>query len=610
MNYVRNDGSTLLTATGTICDGTEGGHYNSCLHGGEMRRVPVTNRTSCDGLSASDALGAFRWRCAMVGGVPNMVTGGLAEERYLSHLISFAGAASWRPNAVTVSDSCGTAMTSSTVWYTNAIVKNFSAAPATLSLTGTGTIYIFSSDPAKNLDIASSGVGLVSEPGLVITANGAGPHISTTLNFDWIEATTNSVAADYTLRATNSAFLRVHGSNFANKQTRLEPITSSKVSYTRQYDGQSLELQSGSHGNTFEALTITNTRLNHEFMAKQNNIFVDITIAGSDYGFSAGNFMNVSNFVLINHTGVNFSTSGLRADAFNDATFMNILIANAQGSAVTPAGTRNQFINLAIGNSDFRIDATGNNEYFTGQMRFGTNAGACSSGGALAGVTAGCAPQNASDFVTTTGLTFETAIRGKIVGGDTVNTVDTSGGAPFAGVTDFFRFQSRYRGYARDNAAAQFNNLHRGSCTSGTCRIWDMRLNASDNQLRAVLPLPTGNDYLIHRWSAADATACGRIKGAVWAQACNLPGRLTSGACTGAGGAWTDVCHSVALRNAYEITGDALGNDNGLCEANEACVYTPNIGSYQGQAGLAPMNITTSGIVAGVELWQYQQNGL
>lgn len=36
------------------------------------------------------------------------------------------------------------------------------------------------------------------------------------------------------------------------------------------------------------------------------------------------------------------------------------------------------------------------------------------------------------------------------------------------------------------------------------------------------------------------------------------------------------------LLNAYEITGDELGNDNLLCESNESCIYMPNIGSNQG----------------------------
>ncbi len=41
---------------------------------------------------------------------------------------------------------------------------------------------------------------------------------------------------------------------------------------------------------------------------------------------------------------------------------------------------------------------------------------------------------------------------------------------------------------------------------------------------------------------------------------------------------WADTTSSTFLRNAVEIT----GNGNGLCESNETCLYTPNMGAYQG----------------------------
>ena len=34
------------------------------------------------------------------------------------------------------------------------------------------------------------------------------------------------------------------------------------------------------------------------------------------------------------------------------------------------------------------------------------------------------------------------------------------------------------------------------------------------------------------------------------------------------------------LRNAIEIIGDGIGDDDGLCGTNESCIYTPNIGAY------------------------------
>lgn len=52
-----------------------------------------------------------------------------------------------------------------------------------------------------------------------------------------------------------------------------------------------------------------------------------------------------------------------------------------------------------------------------------------------------------------------------------------------------------------------------------------------------------------------------------------------------------------------------MGNDNLLCESNEACLLTPNIGSYQGHGTLTPVSATLTGTVSGVTLYRYPSNG-
>jgi hypothetical protein len=37
------------------------------------------------------------------------------------------------------------------------------------------------------------------------------------------------------------------------------------------------------------------------------------------------------------------------------------------------------------------------------------------------------------------------------------------------------------------------------------------------------------------------------------------------------------------VRNAVEILQDGEGNENGLCEAGERCIHTPNLGRAQGK---------------------------
>ena len=90
--------------------------------------------------------------------------------------------------------------------------------------------------------------------------------------------------------------------------------------------------------------------------------------------------------------------------------------------------------------------------------------------------------------------------------------------------------------------------------------------------IRNALPLPTGDDTLTHTWS--------------------------------------DLSTTTFLRNAVEILGDGIGNDNTLCETGEVCLYTPNMGSYQGHGSLISAgSIGTGGTIENVTLWKYDTNG-
>ena len=103
-------------------------------------------------------------------------------------------------------------------------------------------------------------------------------------------------------------------------------------------------------------------------------------------------------------------------------------------------------------------------------------------------------------------------------------------------------------------------------------RIWDWSLLAADTVIKDAISLPTGNDTLTHRWS--------------------------------------DGSTSTLLRNAVEIQGDGTGNENMLCETGEDCLYTPNIGSYQGHGSLILAgSIGTGGTIESVTLWKYDTNG-
>jgi hypothetical protein len=69
------------------------------------------------------------------------------------------------------------------------------------------------------------------------------------------------------------------------------------------------------------------------------------------------------------------------------------------------------------------------------------------------------------------------------------------------------------------------------------------------------------------------------------------------------------------LKNAIELLGYAGGNENGLCETGEICLYSPNYGAYQGEGDFATVscnfvNGAGAGTVSGVTIYAYPTNGV
>jgi hypothetical protein len=57
-----------------------------------------------------------------------------------------------------------------------------------------------------------------------------------------------------------------------------------------------------------------------------------------------------------------------------------------------------------------------------------------------------------------------------------------------------------------------------------------------------------------------------------------------------------------------EIQGDALGNENTLCETDETCLFTPNIGAHQGSGNLVSAGTFSDGTLTGITLLKYENN--
>jgi hypothetical protein len=179
-------GNERLTATGdSACDAFD---PPPCLHAGERRVVEATGMTSCAGLTASDDLGAFNWACDDSSGPVNLVSTGLADGMYLSHLINFI-AEDWRLNAVTVFEN-GVAWgkTPGSVWWNNPIVVDFDSTPLPQNTDPLiGTVYLYTAQPSNTPVFDDGKIAVVIQPGVTLDGDG-GPLLDTSgFDYIWLE---------------------------------------------------------------------------------------------------------------------------------------------------------------------------------------------------------------------------------------------------------------------------------------------------------------------------------------------------------------------------------------------------------------------------------------
>jgi hypothetical protein len=150
---------------------------------------------------------------------------------------------------------------------------------------------------------------------------------------------------------------------------------------------------------------------------------------------------------------------------------------------------------------------------------------------------------------------------------------------------DWVDFANPFRSFGMDSTTGFSAASAQGMCSTGTCGIWDFALSASSaGFIRNTSGNGTSSNGVFTQNSACPAAANGNLS-------VNNPN-------TGA----------PYLLNAIEVLGSG-GNDNGLCEAGETCIYAPNFGAYQGEGTFAPCIYAPSGGIAGVTLFGALTNG-
>ncbi len=352
--------------------------------------------------------------------------------------------------------------------------------------------------------------------------------------------------------------------------------------------------------------------------------------------FAAGNHLR-SGFTLTTSARLNFfsaisyvnSDSGM-IDIQGGPTlnrFHNLLSANSSSVLYSDIAGFNTFSQVAWGatTSGLSLATTNSHHKFTGNILGGSSA-QCTAfglGSTHPGLTTGdCSiPEGASDYTfhaITTGANTSAAIVGKITTTDSENdSVNSSGQAAYSLSTmTWWGFENIFRAWGK-NGSAFANSDNRRECTAGTCQLWDFSLTAAisnvfknttgtGNSLNSSIDGSNQYQFPLSGGDCPNETKGDQVLTAI--AGCTYAADYDQTACEGDSFVWHPSI--TYLKNAIEILGDTIGNENGLCESNEACLYTPNFGAYQGHGNLVSCNFDANGgAITGVTMYGYESNG-
>jgi len=631
---------------------------SSCLHAGEIRKVVLSVEPSCTGLAITDDLGAFDWTCNDSTSYAIFYSLGLKPGKKLANLLS---GSSFTPNRVTITGGATTYYSDLEIWWSNPVSLIGSNA-SSQTLGAVGAIYTYTSDIyVGGFNITADKISVVgqnnswmhNDPGFSNNCSSANAGLSgadrncliaaSAFNFLWIEGNFEggnlSSHAIFTYNTKFSRFVDLQLSHFSDRNlyalgTEKSIFRNILTSYATGIGGYGLylstaqnnvidsifantnavagvQLDNSSYNNKLQnirvndngdGLTINNGStynkikgiyaFNNRYYGldilggSNNNIVVDVAVSGGTYGgiyLEGSNGLRISNVTVANSVPTN--SGGIRVRAMDNLILHNVLSMNNDwglefGFNTGPVNT-STVTNLAVGGpTTYNVTLNSSSIDFVGVNKMS----ATCFNNASTGMTSACAP-NVGTLVSAS-IGAGTLV-GKVTTDDAVNTVDSSGTATYSSIMgyDWFNFLKPLRGWGLDGGTFPVLS-NRGYCNAGTCRIWDLSLLSTDTTLRNI----TGN---------------GTAANGVFTNGTTCPG-VVSGSDV--------VTHGYTgeqfVRNATEIMFDGAGDDDGMCENGEACIYNPNFGVYQGSGNPMTQSCNfTNATVSGVTMHAYPVNG-
>ena len=640
-DYIQRDYSKdILSQIDTPCDPNlvSNQNYFSCIHGAEILRIELVGKTNCDSIQASDDAnntgGALNWICSVKDNKVYVYSLGFREGDFgslntnpppgLSDLIDWNTGTNFKLLKVTIKEKDIIFLeTTPSILWNNSFRLNPSCS-ITLTSLGfeTNTIFTFSSTTDINISqtnpcqLGTDKTSLVINPKIRLTSSiGGGTLLQTNnRNFIWIEGYFNGLTKNTTVFFSDSKFLSarnfiaegVTGGAGVGYNLRLSNIS---LSYFKNLaiantlfvtPGIGLNFESLSEKNIFYSIKVfNNVATGINLNSAQSNLFINlITNSNNGVGLNIASISNQN--MILNSTYAFNSTTGITVNS--DTYMMNSLITNNNNSTnfgfdTSAANLNSTVLNTGLFNNNSNVNTqiqssgngTTNFKRYLGQFKLSLLN--CTGGGTVydgLSVT-NCNPIGQSDFTVGSLINFSILnpfISSAKPSSDSLNPNITASGLPLSSITNFSAVQSFYRVYGVYNLA-NFPNINLiGRCTS-QCSLFDLALTSSDLNIR---------------------------------NSNNCPQFLSRPT--------LNFVSNTFLRNVVEIIGDWKGDDDGLCESNEDCIYTPNLGAYQGHGNLIVANTNNTsypnsqnqcgdissisgvdGTVSNIKLFKYEKNG-
>lgn len=581
----------------------EGDLYKT--HLGMLRFLELPDTvTSCDNLEATDVLGVFKWSCKQSGDKYIVYNTGINDGKGLSNLIDF-DATSWQSNRIIVKIGGSEITVDSTlaIWWNNPV---FRLSSGLNQLTTQGGIYIVNSSVANSgIDVSVEGIAegkawtnhsyaILVEPGATLKGYSSAltSANATTLKINrsayiWIEGAFNS-GADRLLDVFNSAYVVVRNASFNGGNTGIVFNNSFRENFL------SNVVVSGSAENGVELLG----------QGKEyGNVLLDNVTSVSNGGHGMlieGDRIKVTNSIVADNGQDGVRVTGL------DNRLANISSYSNKGNGLSLSGARSTSVAMitATANTGYGIDITGTSRYnYIGHSTLANNFAGGIKNDATEATTN--TYYNVADAYNTGAVcdgctdvtdTLATAFVGSVAT-DATSSYDSSAAPSYGYLTPDFSLglDNTFRSWTKTPDLITTDNST-GNCSTPdgqSCYVVDWSLKTGSALLSQNSDFELTNDFkLLFSLDSADSTAP--------ANSVDLDGDL-DGICE-----YTEACLQTIshLKNAYEVMGDKIGNDNNLCESGETCIITPNIGSYQGHGDLSAATAPT-----GYTFQQYGSNG-